>query len=201
MLKRSITVLGLAFLMTACGFQLRGTGTMQMALNELNFSARDALSPLGKQVKDSLDNNQVNLSGDAPFTLYLGPEETSRRTASFTAGTRSAEYRLTSSVNYELRSGALPALIKDKVEVQRTYAHNQDNVTGSSQEEAVLREEMRRDLVMQLMIRLQAITPAQLNELQDTAERRQAAEAQAREAALRAQQHADEPQQSPISLP
>lgn len=200
MLKRTITVLGLAFLMTACGFQLRGTGTMQMALNELNFSARDALSPLGKQVKEGLDNNQVSISSSAPFTLYLGAEETSRRTASFTAGTRSAEYRLSSSAAYELRSGSLPALLKDRVEVQRTYAHNQDNVTGSSQEEALLREEMRRDLVMQLMIRLQAITPAQLQDLQDQAERRQAAELQAREAAMRAQQ-ADEPQQSPISLP
>ena len=169
MLKRTITVLSLAFLMTACGFHLRGTGTTQMALSELNFAARDALSPLGKQTKESLINNKVEVSRSAPFTLYIGPEENSKRTASFTAGTRSAEYTLTSAVTYELRSGKLPALLKDRVEVQRTYAYNQDNVTGSSQEEALLREEMRRDLVMQLMIRLQAITPAQLQDLQNQA--------------------------------
>ena len=98
MLKRSITVLGLALLLTACGFQLRGTGTTQMALTELNFAARDALSPLGKEVKSTLANNKVLVTTSAPFTLYIGPEETSRRTASFTPGTRSAEYQLTSSV-------------------------------------------------------------------------------------------------------
>ena len=200
MLKRSITVLGLAFLMTACGFQLRGTGTTQMALNELNFAARDALSPLGKQVKDSLVNNKVQVSDNAPFTLYVGAEEHSQRTASYTAGTRSAEYTITSATTYELRSGNLPALIQDRVEVQRTYAHNQNNVTGSGQEAALLREEMRRDLVMQLMMRLQAVTPAQLYDLKDQADRKVQAEAQAREAAIRAQQF-DEPQQSPISLP
>jgi len=200
MLKRSITVLGLAFLMTACGFQLRGTGTTQMALNELNFATRDALSPLGKQVKDSLVNNKVQVSDNAPFTLYVGAEEHSQRTASYTAGTRSAEYTITSATTYELRSGNLPALIQDRVEVQRTYAHNQNNVTGSGQEAALLREEMRRDLVMQLMMRLQAVTPAQLYDLKDQAERKVQAEAQAREAAIRAQQF-DEPQQSPISLP
>lgn len=200
MLKRSITVLGLAFLMTACGFQLRGTGTTQMALNELNFAARDALSPLGKQVKESLVNNKVKVSSNAPFTLYVGAEETSQRTASFTAGTRSAEYTLTSATTYELRSGSLPVLIQDRVEVQRTYAHNQNNVTGSGQEAALLREEMRRDLVMQLMMRLQAVTPAQLHDLKDQADRKVQAEAQAREAAIRAQQF-DEPQQSPITLP
>ncbi len=200
MLKRSITVLGLAFLMTACGFHLRGTGTTQMALNELNFAARDALSPLGKQVKESLVNNKVQVSSNAPFTLYVGAEETSQRTASFTAGTRSAEYTLTSATTYELRSGRLPALIQDRVEVQRTYAHNQNNVTGSGQEAALLREEMRHDLVMQLMMRLQAVTPAQLYDLKDQADRKVQAEAQARDAAIRAQQF-DEPQQSPISLP
>ncbi len=200
MLKRSIIVLGLAFLMTACGFHLRGTGTTQMALNELNFTARDALSPLGKMVKESLVNNKVQVSSSAPFTLYVGPEETTQRTASFTAGTRSAEYTLTTAVSYELRSGKLPTLLQDRIEVQRTYAHNQNNVTGSGQEEALLREEMRRDLVMQLMMRLQAVTPTQLEALKEQAQRKAQAEADAREAAIRAQQF-DEPQQSPISLP
>ena len=200
MLKRSITVLGLAFLMTACGFHLRGTGTTQMALNELNFEARDALSPLGKQVKESLANNKVQVSSSAPFTLYVGPEETTQRTASFTAGTRSAEYTLTSAVSYELRSGNFPSLLQDRVEVQRTYAHNQNNVTGSGQEAALLREEMRRDLVMQLMMRLQAVTSTQLEALKEQAQRKAQAEADAREAAIRAQQF-DEPQQSPITLP
>lgn len=200
MLKRSITVLGLAFLMTACGFHLRGTGTTQMALNELNFTARDALSPLGKMVKESLVNNKVQVSSSAPFTLYVGPEETTQRTASFTAGTRSAEYTLTTAVSYELRSGKLPTLLQDRIEVQRTYAHNQNNVTGSGQEESLLREEMRRDLVMQLMMRLQAVTPTQLEALKEQAQRKAQAEADAREAAIRSQQF-DEPQQSPISLP
>ena len=200
MLKRSITVLGLAFLMTACGFHLRGTGSTQMALTELNFAARDALSPLSKDVKQSLINNKVAISSSAPFTLYLGLEEDSRRTASFTAGTRSAEYTLTTAFNYELRSGNLPALIQDSVAVQRSYAYNQNNVTGSGQEEALLRQEMRRELVMQLMMRLQAITPTQLDSLKSQAERKERAAAEAREAEIRAQQF-EEPQQSPILIP
>ena len=90
--------------------------------------------------------------------------------------------------------------MQDRIEVQRTYAHNQNNVTGSGQEESLLREEMRRDLVMQMMMRLQAVTPTQLEALKEQAQRKAQAEADAREAAIRAQQF-DEPQQSPISLP
>ena len=197
MLKRSFTVLGLAFLLTACGFHLRGTGTTQMALSELNFAARDAFSPLGKQVTESLANTNVTISSSAPFTLYLGAEENSRRTASFTPGTRSAEYTLTSSANYELRSGSLPALIQDSVKVQRVMRTRHVTVLAGR---ALLRQEMRAELVMQLMMRLQAVNPTQLQGLQDQAQRRQDAEAQARDAAIRAQRF-DEPQQSPISLP
>lgn len=201
MLKRSITVLSLALLLTACGFQPRGTGTTQMALTELNFAARDALSPLGKEVQKSLAHNNVQINNNAPFTLYVGAEENSRRTASFTAGTRSAEYTLTSAASYELRSSRLPVLLQDRVEVQRSYAHNQDNITGSGQEADLLREEMRRELVMQLMMRLQAITPEQLQALKVQAERKAQAAAEAREAERRRAEQFDQPQQSPILLP
>ena len=200
MLKRSITVLGLALLLTACDFHLRGTGSTQMALTELNFASRDDLSPLSREVKQSLINNKVLISSSAPFTLYLGLVEQSRRTASFTPGTRTAEYQLTSAATYELRSGSLPALLQDRVEVQRFYAFNHNNVAGSSQEEMMLHDEMRRELVTQLMMRLQAITPEQLQDLKEQAERTAQAEAQAREESIRARQ-IEQPQQSPIVIP
>ena len=128
------------------------------------------------------------------------PEVNPHGSASFTPGTRTAEYQLTSSVAYELRSGSLPALLQDRVEVQRSYAFNHNNVTGSGQEEMMLHDEMRRELVTQLMMRLQAITPEQLQGLKEQAERTAQAEAQAREAAIRARQ-LEQPQQSPIILP
>ena len=59
---------------------------------------------------------------------------------------------------------------------------------------------MRRELVMQLMMRLQAITPTQLDSLKSQAERKERAAAEAREAEIRAQQF-EEPQQSPILIP
>ena len=200
MLKRSITVLGLAFLLTACGFHLRGTGSTQMALTELNFASRDALSPLSREVQQSLINNNVLISSSAPFTLHLGLVHQSQRTASFTPSRRSSEIQLTSSVAYELRSGNLPPLLQDSIEVQRVYAFNQNNVTGSQQEEVMLQEEMRRELVTQLMLRLQAITPEQLQGLKEQAERTAQAEAQAGEEAKRARQ-LEQPQQSPIFIP
>ena len=39
MIKRNLLVIGLAGLLGACGFQLRGTGDVQFALKELDVSA------------------------------------------------------------------------------------------------------------------------------------------------------------------
>ncbi|MEG0967323.1 MAG: hypothetical protein RSG92_18315, partial [Pseudomonas sp.] len=61
------------------------------------------------------------------------------------------------------------------------------------------REEMRRDLVQNMLVRLQLLTPAQLDQLQQKADERAKAEADALEAARRAQ--AETPQQSPLQLP
>ena len=61
-------------------------------------------------------------------------------------------------------------------------------------------EVVRRELIQQLSLRLQLLTPAQLEQLQQEAEARAAAEAEAAAAARRAEQ-ASAPLQSPIQLP
>ena len=58
---------------------------------------------------------------------------------------------------------------------------------------------MRRDLVNAMVVRLQQLTPAQLDELQQKADQRAQAEAAALEAARR--QQAETPQQSPLEVP
>lgn len=171
-------------LLTACGFQLRGTGNFDFHLQELQLNAADSLSPLAMALEKQLQAHHVELTADAPYSLFLGHEEQERRTVSFTAGTRSAEYMLTSSVNYEVRAGQLPALIKGRAQVQRAMAYNQNLVSASDQEAHMLRDEMRQELVTQLIMRLQSVTPAQLQLQQEHEE----AKARAAKAAHDAEQ-------------
>ncbi|MNL71561.1 hypothetical protein D3C87_1967270 [compost metagenome] len=62
-----------------------------------------------------------------------------------------------------------------------------------------MREEMRRDLVQRMMLRLQQLSPSQLDQLQQTADAKAKAEAEALEAARKAE--AETPQQSPMQIP
>lgn len=199
MIKRNLLVIGLAGLLGACGFQLRGTGDVQFALKELDVSARDTYGDTVRDVKDVLENNGVRVFPGAAYKLYLAREQESQRSATYTSSARSVEYERTMSLDYEIRGAKNLLLLSNKLEVQNYYVQDSNNLIGNDQQANQLRNEMRRDLVQQLAQRLQQITPAQLDELQQTAEAKAKAEADALEAAR--QREAAQPQQSPIELP
>ncbi len=199
MIKRNLLVVGLAFLLSACGFHLRGTGETRFALQELNLQARNSYGDTAQQLEDLLEHNGVRVHQGARYTLDLVREQTRQRTASYTTAARSAEYELTSSLDYQLRGPEKTVLFDDHIEVQRVYVHDSSNLISSDQEAAQLRQEMRRELLQQLVMRVSRITPAELDQRQQTAEAKRRAEAEAIEAQIREQ--AAKPQQSPIELP
>ena len=200
-MKRNLLVIGLAGLLSACGFQLRGTGDAQFALKELDVSARDAYGETVQQVRQELENNDVRVYAGAPYKLVISRETEDRRGASFSGGSRTVEYELTMALEYEIRGAKDLLLTSNKVEVQNYYQQDDNNLAGSDQEAAQLRRELRRELIQQLALNLQQITPEQLDQLQQTAEARAKAEAEALEAARRARESQVAPQQSPIELP
>ncbi|NBA97473.1 LPS assembly lipoprotein LptE [Pseudomonas sp. R5(2019)] len=199
MIKRNLLVVGLAMLMSACGFQLRGTGTNELAIKELDVTARNAYGETVKQLRQTLENSGVNVHAGAPYKLVLTRENETQRTASYTGSARSAEYELGTELQYEIQGQGNLSLLGDKLEVQKVYIYDGNNVAGSGQQSDQVRREMRRELVQRMMLRLQQLTPAQLEQLQIDAEARAKAEADALDAALRAQQA--QPQQSPMQLP
>ena len=199
MIKRNLMVVGLALLLSACGFQLRGVGGNDFALQEINLQARNSHGDTVRQLKEQLENNGVRVHDGARYTLDLVREQTRQRTASYTSSARSAEYELTSVLDYQFRGPQNTVLLEDSIEVQKVYVHDSSNLIGSDQEANQLRSEMRRELLQQLNMRIANITPAQLDQLQQTAEARQRTEAEAIEA--QRQQQATQPQQSPVELP
>ncbi|MGE7958360.1 LPS assembly lipoprotein LptE [Pseudomonas sp. NPDC089530] len=199
MIKRNLLVMGLAVLLSACGFHLRGTGTTELAIKELDLNARDAYGDTVTQLRQVLQNSGVKVYAGAPYKLVLTREQESQRSLSYAGAGRSAEYEMTTALNYEILGQNNLSLLSDKLQVQKVYIHDGNNLVGSDQESLEVRKEMRRDLVQNMMLRLQLLTPAQLDKLQQTAKARAKAEAEALEAAQKAE--AETPQQSPMQLP
>jgi LPS-assembly lipoprotein len=191
--------MGLAVLLSACGFQLRGTGTTELAIKELDLSARNAYGETVTQMRQMLESSGVKVYTGAPYKLVLTDEQENQRILSYAGAGRTGEYQVTTVLNYDIRGQNNLDLLSDKLEVQKIFMHDGNNLVGSDQEAATARGETRRELIQRMMLRLQQLTPAQLDQLQQTADARAKAEAAALEAAQKAE--AETPRQSPLELP
>lgn len=199
MIKRNLLVMGLAVLLSACGFQLRGTGDNQLTIKELDLSARDAYGKTVVQLRQVLEGNGVKIYAGAPYKLVIVNEQETRRNASSSGSGRAAEYALTTVLNYQILGSQDRQLVANKVQVEKNIVNDSNNLIGTDMEEVQVRNEMRSDMVHGLIRQLQLLTPARLDELQAKADAVAKAEADALEAAQRIRD--ETPQQSPIEIP
>jgi len=199
MIKRNLLVMGLAVMLSACGFHLRGTGTNELSIKELDLTARNAYGDTVNQLRDALKSSGVNVHTGSPYKLVLADEQETQRAASYAGSARSVEYELNTTLSYEIRGSNDESLLADKLEVRKVYVHDGNNITGSGQEATQIRAEMRRDLVQNMILRLRLLSPSQLDELQAKADERARAEAEALKEAQRIQDAT--PQQSPLEVP
>ncbi|MCT8948761.1 LPS-assembly lipoprotein LptE [Pseudomonas iridis] len=199
MIKRNLLVMGLAVLLSACGFQLRGTGSNELTIKELDLSARNAYGETVTQMRQVLESSGVKVYSGAPYTLYFADEQESQRILSYAGAGRTGEYQLSTVLSYDIRGEKNLSLLSDKLEVQKVFIHDGNNLVGSDQEANDARRDIRRDLVQRMMLRLQQLTPGQLQQLQQAANDRAKAEADALEAAQKIE--AETPRQSPLEIP
>lgn len=199
MIKRNLLVIGLAVMLSACGFQLRGTGTNALSIKELDVSARDAYGQVVTQLRQTLSSSGVHVYTGAQYKLFLAREDETQRTASYVGSGRSAEYELTTVLKYEIHGSKDVLLLDDNVQSTKTFVHDGNNLIGSDQEAEQIRKEMRNDLVQKMVARLQQLTPERLDELQARADAAARAQADAEAAAQRVRD--ETPQQSPVEIP
>ena len=203
MMKRNLLLLGLATLLSACGFHLRGTGEMEFGLKEIDLSARNAYGDIARETRSSLEKSGVKVVSGAPYRLILVREQTTSRAVSYTSTARPAETELTDTLDYQIRSNSNLLLLSNQLEVQRSYVTDENNIAGASESAEQLRKEMRADMVQQLLSRVQMLTPQQLDALQEKAEAKAKAEAEAMEAARKAEaaEAAEQPESIQLPIP
>ena len=199
MIKRNLLVMGLAVLLSACGFQLRGTGTNELAIKELDVSARDAYGDTVTQLRQVLENSGVHVYTGATYKLVLVNEKETQRNLSYASAGRASDIELATELTFEVRGRDSLPLMGDKIVVQKIVSHDGNNLVGSDSETIQVRKEIRRDLVQRVMLRLQMLTPEKLDTLQQAADNKAKADADALKAA---QEYEDNtPKQSPVEVP
>ena len=199
MIKRNLLVMSLAVLLSACGFQLRGTGTTDLAFKELDVSARDAYGETVTQLRQVLTGNGVHVYNGATYKLFLANEKETQRNLSYASAGRASDIELSTVLSFEIQGRDHLPLMGDNIQVQKIVSHDGNNLVGSDAEIIQVRKEMRRDLVQRVVLRLSMLTPEKLETLQQAADNKAKADADALKAAKEYEDNT--PKQSPVEVP
>ena len=158
---KSVTsyILLLSLLISSCGFHLRGTAKFDLKLVYIKSEAADIVAAELKRLLTAQGVQIIDMPKAAQATVYLRNERVERRvlTVSSTSG-KQEEMEINYQVQMEVhRSDGSVILPQQSISLLRDYRFDETAVLAMGVEEETLRKDMFRDLMAQIMRRLQAI--------------------------------------------
>ncbi|KLU77776.1 hypothetical protein GNP74_08860 [Aliivibrio fischeri] len=149
---RTVIVLTLSLMTSACGFHLRGDYLLPDEVHEISLTSFDQYSSLTRDVQKQLRMNGIRQVAPTTVTpsLDLISESLNERTLSLYQNSRAAEKELTYNVSYSV---LIPGhdLKTYTTTVNRNYLDNPLTALAKSVERDMIEEEMRAQAAEQIL--------------------------------------------------
>lgn len=147
-----------------CGFQLRNWD-LSSAFASASVVADEGVT-LDEALVRALGHSGLEVvSEGSDVVLRLSQEREERRSAAVTAAGRAAEVELALQVTFSVQDAAGKEFAPERnLRVARVQRIDVDNIVGSSEEEALLREEMRQELASRMVRSLAMVAKAHVAE-------------------------------------
>ena len=162
---RFCVTLALILMLSSCGWHLRGLDPVAEDLRALHLNAKEPDGEFARALRRSLRAIDVELlesKSNAPIILEVSPAQNKRRTISTTELGKAAEYQLTTRIEYRVLNEAGDIILgPESLQTEKVYVFDRQNVASTYEEEQLLHDEMRRDLVQQLIRRYRTAAQAQ----------------------------------------
>jgi len=162
-LMRVALAAAIAAFLTACGFQLRGQA--QLPFETLHIPGGSPLvSELKRSVAAASRTRLVESLGDAQAVLRFTQEARDKVILSFNTAGRVSEYQLRYRVGFRVTDskGGQVYLPTSEIFLTRDLSYSDAQVLAKEAEEALLYRDMQSDMVQQILRRLVAAKPVQL---------------------------------------
>lgn len=164
-LLRSSIFIGISLILAGCGFSLRSNDIITAKFVSLELQLEQPNSELAGLLKRNLEIAAVSLAepgndataASAPI-LHLGAEQLVSRPVSVNPRARAAQYELRLSVEAALSLDANFLMGPETLVVERSYFEDIESIVGNQEELEIIATEMRRELINQLLRRLEAIS-------------------------------------------
>lgn len=147
--------------LAACGFTLRGSADLPPQLQTLLLESNNGNSDIIREMRRALGASGVSVLDTPPdegvYRLGLGQEQVQERVLSVNSNARAGEYELSMSVAFQLRNNSEFIIPQETLVIDRVYLADPENAVAKSEEAELIRTEMRRELVNQVLRRLQTV--------------------------------------------
>lgn len=157
-----IPALVAALLLSACGWQLRGTGLVPAGMESLHISSQNPTGGLVREMRNILASADITIEDnatDARYSLVILDQRSRVRTATVNPNARVSEQQLTDEVDFTILDEEGRTLIpRTTVISDRVFEYDENNILATQDEREMIREEMQRDLVRQIFNRFRQLS-------------------------------------------
>lgn len=161
--KLAIVML-LSFYVSGCGFHLRTDAAVALDLGSVYVDGGEDDPELVGELIDAFERSRVEIrdnASSARYVLHLQDIENQRKVLSVGADGNTAEFQLLLKVEFTLEQLILKKISRlETVEIQREQTNDDAAVLATTDEQAQLFSEMRRDGVREILRRVRLASQA-----------------------------------------
>jgi LPS-assembly lipoprotein len=151
----------MVLLLAGCGFQLRDEVRLPARLATVHLDIADLYSPLKRDLRAALERAGAKLAasagkGIASVRIPVNAVTVEVLTVGGTA--RVQEYLIRRTVELEVLDAAGKTLLeKTRIELTRDYSFDETQALGAQAEQDLIKQELDRDMVQQILRRIEAL--------------------------------------------
>lgn len=160
--RNIILALVISLITSSCGYSLRNSDVLSSKFTSVQLSIQQPNSEFARLLNRSLQvasvtttAGELDTSTDTPI-LAISNEASESRPITVNPRARAAQYELRLSVIIALMLGDEMLIDTETLFVERIYFEDIENISGNQEEIEIITTEMRRELVNQLMRRLES---------------------------------------------
>ena len=163
-MKTRLLTLALSVLLSGCSgepFHLRDSKPLPELMRQgIYVQGVDPRSDFGLALRDGLEDAGADVKQrelDAAATLNIINLRENRSVSGYSSTRQVREFNHSVTVDFRVKTRTMAEAVERSVNAERSQVYDGQYVLGTAEEENVIKEELRREAVRLILLRLQAI--------------------------------------------
>ena len=153
------------FALYSCGYSLRDNQLLETNIKSIELNLSQPNSEFSRILRRNLELAGVNtiasnvsqeITPNIEHELIISSEEISTRPVTINSRARAAQYEMRLSLEIALKNNERVLVEPETIFVDRIYFEDIQNITGNQEEIRLIISEMRQDLLLQVMRRIES---------------------------------------------